>query len=50
MTTRELRQALTEIENQDTTIKELRTILFDQEDQDKELGPLDMLKMTLFYK
>ena len=36
MTIRELRQALTEIENQNMTVKELRAILFEQEDQDKE--------------
>ena len=30
MTIRELRQALTEIENQNMTVKELRAILFEQ--------------------
>lgn len=47
MTIRELRQALTEIENQNMTVKELRAILFEQEDQDKEVSPYDMLKITL---
>lgn len=37
MTIRELRQALTEIENQNMTVKELRAILFEQEDQDKKI-------------
>lgn len=47
MTIRELRQALTEIENQNMTVKELRAILFEQEDQDKEICPYDMLKISL---
>lgn len=47
MTIRELRQALTEIENQNMTVKELRAILFEQEDQDREICPYDMLKMTI---
>ncbi len=47
MTIRELRQALTEIENQNMTVKELRAILFEQEGQDKEICPYDMLKITL---
>ena len=38
MTIRELRQALTEINNQNMTVQELRAILFEQEDQDKEIG------------
>lgn len=46
MTIRELRTALTEIDNQNMTIKELRAILFEQEDQDKELADNDLLKMT----
>ena len=37
MTIRELRQMLTEINNQNMTIQELRSILFVQENQDKEL-------------
>ena len=47
MTIRELRQALTEIENQNMTVKEMRAILFEQEDQDREICPYDMLKMTI---
>lgn len=47
MTIRELRQTLTEIENQNMTVKELRAILFGQEDQDKEICPYDLLKMTI---
>ena len=47
MTIRELRQALTEIKNQNMTVKELRAILFEQEDQDKEVSPYDLLKMTI---
>lgn len=47
MTIRELRQSLTEINNQDMTIRELRSILFEQEDQDKELCPYDLFKMTI---
>lgn len=47
MTIRELREFLTEINNQDMTVQELRTILFEQEDQDKELCPYDLFKMTI---
>lgn len=46
MTIRELRQMLTEIDNQNMTVKELRAILFEQEEQDKEICPNDLLKMT----
>jgi hypothetical protein len=46
MTIRELRQALTEIENQNMTVQELRAILFEQADQDKELNNMDLLKVT----
>lgn len=46
MTIRELRQALTEIENQNMTVQELRAILFEQENQDKELNNMDLLKIT----
>ena len=48
MTIRELRQALTEIENQNMTVKELRAILFEQENQDKEICPYGLLKMTIW--
>lgn len=47
MTIRELRAALTEIDNQNMTVQELRAILFDQEDQDQELNSMDLFKMTL---
>ncbi len=46
MTTRELRQMLTEVENQNMTVKELREILFEVEDQDAELKPVDLMKLT----
>lgn len=46
MTIRELRQVLTEIDNQNMTVKELRAILFAQDDQDKEITPTDLLKLT----
>ena len=46
MTIRELRQALTEIENQNMTVQELRANLFEQENQDKELNNMDLLKIT----
>lgn len=46
MTIRELRQALTEIDNQNMTVKELRAILFAQDDQNKEITPTDLLKLT----
>ena len=46
MTIRELRQALTEIENQNMTVQELRASLFEQENQDKELNNMDLLKIT----
>ena len=36
MTIRELRQALTEIDNQNLTVRELRAILFEQEEQDRD--------------
>lgn len=46
MTTRELRQMLTEVENQNMTVRELRAILFEVEDQDAELTPVDLMKLT----
>ncbi|MCX4355882.1 MAG: hypothetical protein OSJ43_06610 [Oscillospiraceae bacterium] len=46
MTVRELRQLLTEVENQEMTVKELRAILFEQEDQDKELEATDLFTIT----
>ncbi len=48
VTIRELRQALTEIDNQNLTVRELRAILFEQEDQDKEVSPYDLFKMTIW--
>ena len=44
MTIRELRQVLTEIDNQGMTVQELRAILF--EEQDKTLEEMDLFKMT----
>lgn len=46
MTTRELRQMLTEVENQNMTVKDLRAILFEVGDQDTELKPIDLMKLT----
>lgn len=46
MTIRELRQALTEIDNQNMTVRELRAILFEQNNQNKELKPEDLFKLT----
>lgn len=46
MTTRELRKMLVEVENQEMTIKELRAILFEVDNQDRELIPVDLMKLT----
>lgn len=46
MTIRELRQALTEVDNQQMTVKELRDILFEIENQDKVIEDNDILKIT----
>ena len=46
MTVRELRQMLTHVNDQSMTIKELRAILFREEEQDKELTDADMIAMT----
>ena len=46
MTIRELRQALTEIDNQNLTVRELRAILFEQEEQDRELHKNDLFKLA----
>lgn len=46
MTTRELREMLTAVENQEMTIRELRAILFEVEKQDEEITETDMLRMT----
>lgn len=39
MTTRELREVLFHLDNQDMTVSELRAMLFLVNDQDKELAP-----------
>lgn len=46
MTIRELRQALTEIDNQNITVRELRAILFEQDEQDNELSGKDLFMIT----
>ena len=46
MTARELRQILTAVEKQEMIVKELRNILFEMEDQDKELSEVDIIKAT----
>lgn len=46
MTTRELRQKLFEIEDQQMTVEELRHILFEVNDQDAELEPDDLWGIT----
>lgn len=46
VTIRELRQVLTEIDNQNLTVRELRAILFEQEEQDRELHENDLFKLT----
>ncbi|MCD8015144.1 MAG: hypothetical protein LUG99_18615 [Lachnospiraceae bacterium] len=46
MTYRELRQVLTEVDNQQMTVKELRDLLFEIENQDKAIEDNDILKLT----
>lgn len=46
MTTRELRQKLFEIEDQQMTVEELRHILFEVKDQDAELKQDELWKIT----
>lgn len=46
MTIRELRQVLTEVDNQQMTVKELRDILFEIDNQDKVIEDNDILKIT----
>lgn len=48
MTTRELRETLFQVENQDMTIRELREILFNikEEDQDSEINPINLAMIT----
>lgn len=38
MTIRQLRQCLTEIDNQEMTVRKLRELLFNQEDQEEEVS------------
>lgn len=49
ITIRQLRQALTAIENQEMTIRELRAKLFEQEEQDKEDTSVNDLIETLYW-
>ena len=37
---------LTEVDNQEMTVKQLRDILFEVEEQDKELDGFELFKMT----
>ena len=46
MTTKELRDKLFVIENQDMTVRELRQLLFLVENQDAELKDNDLFKIT----
>lgn len=46
MTYRELRQMLTHVDNQQMTVKELRALLFQVEEQDEELTDSDMRVLT----
>ncbi len=46
MTTRELRQKLFEIEDQQMTVEELRHMLFEVNDQDAELKQGELWKIT----
>ncbi|MCC8076854.1 MAG: hypothetical protein LIO41_07495 [Ruminococcus sp.] len=46
MTYRELRQVLTEVDNQQMTVKELRDLLFEIENQDKVIEDNDILRLT----
>lgn len=45
MNIRELRQILTQIDNQDLTVYKLRQILFEEENQDREIN----LEKRTFY-
>lgn len=46
MTVRELRAMLTEVDNQEMTVKQLRDILFNVEEQDEKLTGLDLFELT----
>ena len=42
MTIRELRQALTQIDNQEMTVAQLRRLLYDQDDQDQPVEQMTL--------
>jgi len=46
MTIRELRQALTHVDNQEMTIKELRELLFEEDDQEQEANFANIMRIT----
>lgn len=46
MTIRELRQVLTDVDNQEMTIKELRALLFEEEDQEQEANAVNIIRIT----
>ena len=46
MTIRELRQVLTDVDNQDMTIRELRALLFEEEDQEQEANLVNIMRIT----
>ena len=49
ITIRQLRQALTAIDNQEMTVRQLREILFEEEEQDKENLSVNDLINTLYF-
>ena len=49
VTLRQLRQALTAVEDQNMTVKELRAKLFAQEEQDKEIKSVNDLIEALYW-
>ena len=50
MTTRELREILFSIDNQELTVRELRAILFDVVDQDEEIKNLSGYELSKLIK
>lgn len=46
MTIKELRQVLTDVDNQEMTIKELRALLFEEEDQEQEANFANIMRIT----
>lgn len=46
MTVRELRNILTEVENQEMTVRELREILFEIDEQDQEISERKLAEIT----